>query len=137
MVEEHSRGAPVVSPPYPIAKVIERGLKLADSQRLLGADVETGTRLLRELQQRLQNLPADAPEEAAVSCTSKAHWAVRKMALSNPLLNFDNLLFVKRAPTMFPHMSDQHYGWWSRPGGGIYLLEGFKTDCPARPLPDQ
>jgi hypothetical protein len=27
-------------------------------------------------------------------------------------------------------MSDQYYGWWSRPGGGIYVLEGFKGDSP-------
>jgi len=57
----------------------------------------------------------------------RAHWAVRQMALKNPLLNFDTVLFVKRAPTMFPHMSDQHYGWWSRGGGGIYLLKNFKS----------
>ena len=27
-------------------------------------------------------------------------------------------------------MSDQYYGWWSRPGGGIYLLKHFKTEEP-------
>ena len=52
------------------------------------------------------------------------------MALANPLLNFDSLLFVKRAPGMFPHMSDQHYGWWSRGGGGICVLERFKSGAP-------
>ena len=52
------------------------------------------------------------------------------MALANPLLNFDQVLFVKRAPPVFPHMSDQYYGWWQRPGGGVWLLEGFKTDAP-------
>ena len=59
-----------------------------------------------------------------------AHQAVRQMALGNPLLDFDAILFVKAAPTRFPHMSDQFYGWWSRPGGGIFVLEGFKTDRP-------
>ena len=48
------------------------------------------------------------------------------MSLTNPLLDFDTILFVKRAPTLFPHMSDQYYGWWSRPGGGIYLLKGLQ-----------
>ena len=51
----------------------------------------------------------------------------RKIAFANPLLNFDTILFVKRAPPMFPHMSDQFYGWWSRPGGSICLLTGFKS----------
>jgi len=27
-------------------------------------------------------------------------------------------------------MSDQYYGWWSRGGGGICLLEGFRGDDP-------
>ena len=33
-------------------------------------------------------------------------------------------------PGSFNHMSDQYYGWWSRPGGGIYLLKRFKTEEP-------
>jgi hypothetical protein len=52
------------------------------------------------------------------------------MALRNPLLDFDAVLFAKAAPTRFPHISDQYYGWWSRPGGGIFVLEGFRGDKP-------
>jgi len=37
---------------------------------------------------------------------------------------------VKRAPATLPHISDQYYGWWSRPGGGIYILEDFKSPSP-------
>ena len=60
----------------------------------------------------------------------KARWAVRHMALANPLLDFDDLVFVKRAPGTFTHMSDQNYGWFSRPGGGLFVLEKFKSDHP-------
>ena len=52
------------------------------------------------------------------------------MALANPLLDFDDLLFVKRVPGSFTHMSDQYYGWFSRPGGGVFVLEDFKSDQP-------
>ncbi len=31
---------------------------------------------------------------------------------------------------MFPHLSDQYYGWWARPGGGLYLLEGLRGQQP-------
>jgi hypothetical protein len=55
---------------------------------------------------------------------------VRRMALANPLLDFDDLLFVKRVPGSFTHMSDQYYGWFSRPGGGVFILEDFKSDQP-------
>lgn len=55
---------------------------------------------------------------------------LRRLALANPLLSFDTLLFTKRVPPSFNHMSDQYYGWWSKPGGGIYLLRDFTTDAP-------
>lgn len=54
----------------------------------------------------------------------------RTLALANPLLDFDAILITKRAPSSFSHMSDQYYGWWSQPGGGIFLLRHFKTDAP-------
>ena len=68
-------------------------------------------------------LSAEATSEARQRLYLETRWAVRELALANPLLKFDSILFVKRAPTMFPHMSDQHYGWWSRGGGGVYVLE--------------
>ena len=60
----------------------------------------------------------------------EARWIQRKLALANPLLEFDAILFTKRVPGVYSHMSDQYYGWWSRPGGGIYILRGFKGDSP-------
>ena len=60
----------------------------------------------------------------------EARWLQRRLALANPLLDFDAILVTKRVPGSFNHMSDQYYGWWSRPGGGIYLLKGFKTEEP-------
>lgn len=61
----------------------------------------------------------------------EARWLQRRLALANPLLDFDAILVTKRVPGSFNHMSDQYYGWWSRPGGGIYLLKGFKNEEPA------
>ena len=60
----------------------------------------------------------------------EARWLQRRLALANPLLDFEAILVTKRVPGSFNHMSDQYYGWWSRPGGGIYLLTRFKTEEP-------
>jgi len=69
--------------------------------------------------------------EAAKSVFLQARQLQRQLALGNPLLrDFDTLLFTKRVPGSFNHMSDQYYGWWSKPGGGIYLLRGFTGDAP-------
>jgi len=117
-------------PEYEIAPVLERGLKLAESLERLGAVVEPQVETLRQVAEESEKLTPDVPEQARRQLYMRARWAVRKMAFSNPLLDFDTILFVKRVPPAFPHMSDQYYGWWSRGGGGIYLLEGFRGDDP-------
>ncbi|NQT35863.1 MAG: hypothetical protein HQ581_00150, partial [Planctomycetes bacterium] len=46
----------------------------------------------------------------------------RKIAFSNPLLNFGELLILKRHLAMIGHMCDQYYGMAQRPGGGLFVL---------------
>lgn len=71
------------------------------------------------------------PEDAAARKEWLANrWDQRHRALANPLLDFKDILFTKRVPGTFNHMSDQYYGWWSRPGGGIYILRDFKSAAP-------
>lgn len=52
----------------------------------------------------------------------------RQIALLNPIINFDTLLFVSIQPTS-GHMCDQYYAWNARPGG-LYFLTGFKNSSP-------
>ncbi|MHC4543425.1 MAG: HzsA-related protein [Planctomycetota bacterium] len=115
---------------YETNQVIQRGLKLAENLRLLGADVDAQEKALRQVTGRLKRMGENASDEEQRELYFEALRAVRKMALANPLLDFDTILFAKRAPGMFPHICDQYYGWWSRPGGGIYLLKDFKSDTP-------
>ena len=115
---------------YPVAEVLDRGRCLADDLAAAGVDVAAGRQTLAEIEQALKAIPADAPADVRRAVYLKARWAVRKLALANPLLDFDAIVFAKHAPAVFPHMSDQYYGWWSRPGGGIFVLEGFKGDSP-------
>ncbi|MBW8039700.1 MAG: hypothetical protein FVQ85_06845 [Planctomycetes bacterium] len=114
---------------YETMRAVQRGLKLAEDLRHLGAEVATQEKVLRQVAEEFNGLAADAPEKVQRELYFRALWAVRKMALANPLLDFETVLFVKRAPGMFPHVCDQYYGWWSRPGGGIYLLRDFKDDA--------
>ena len=115
---------------YPVAEVLSRGRRLADDLAAAGVDVAAGRRTLGEVEQSLKAMPADAPADVRRGLYVKARWAVRKFAMANPLLDFETIVFAKHAPALFPHMSDQYYGWWSRPGGGIFVLEGYKGDSP-------
>jgi mono/diheme cytochrome c family protein len=108
---------------------------LAFCERLLSELPEQGSALdsadrsaLRERIAALRALPALRYGKAQYL---EARWLQRRLALANPLIDFETILVTKRVPGSFNHMSDQYYGWWSRPGGGIYLLKGFKTEEPA------
>jgi hypothetical protein len=47
----------------------------------------------------------------------------RRVAFSNPLLDFGEIVFVKRRLSVANHMCDQYYGNFARPGGGLFILE--------------
>lgn len=117
-------GQPAV--PYPMELVVERGRLLANRLAQMGTSIQSDREELERAAAEWARLGPNAPEEVRRRIYFQARWAVRRMALANPLLNFDQILLVKRIPPSFPHMSDQYYGWWSRGGGGIYILEGFR-----------
>ena len=115
---------------YPVAQVLERGRRLADDLAGRGVDVAAHLGALEKVAKRAEAAGPDASAETHKALYLAACRAVRGLVFANPLLDFDRILFVKRAAPQFPHMSDQYYGWWSRAGGGLYLLENFKADGP-------
>ena len=64
--------------------------------------------------------PADA--DARYALFAQACRLRRQIALRNPLLDFDRILFLKRHRSQYDHMCDQYYGVTARPGGGLYVL---------------
>jgi hypothetical protein len=126
-ISEWSRHHPVPVPP--------------DWERRTEETVANARRLEAELRAAGIAVPSEeepapevaAPGEGAVEAPAaflRARARQRQLALRNPRLDFDALLFVKRVPASFNHMSDQYYGWWSKPGGGIYLLRDFAGAAP-------
>ena len=60
--------------------------------------------------------------QARFALFEKACAVRRKVALANPLLDFDRLLFITRHRPGFNHMCDQYYGINAKPGGSLYVL---------------
>ena len=59
----------------------------------------------------------------------------RQIAFSNPLLDFRDLVFIKRHRTFYHHMCDQFYGLCQNPGGGLYVLENaFEPEPQVRDI---
>ncbi|HUU23772.1 MAG TPA: discoidin domain-containing protein [Phycisphaerae bacterium] len=115
---------------YPIAETLDRGRRLAEDLRGKGVNVGPSLAELDKVAAEHKALPAQAAPGKQRELYFRARRAIRRLVLANPLLDFDKILITKRAPTQYSHMSDQYYGWWSRPGGGIYVLEGLKTGKP-------
>ena len=110
----------------PLEVVLRRtDVLLADLRRK--ADTEN----LRSLAESLADLRREADATPLESGTGRrglfeaACSLRRRVAFSNPLLDFQELLFVKRHRALMDHMCDQYYGIAARPGGGLYVLEGL------------
>jgi len=66
--------------------------------------------------------------EARLKLFEEAVTLRRKVALANPLLDFDKILFIKRhyLPPHYglgEHMCDQYFGFHAIRGGGLFVLE--------------
>ncbi|HSH16031.1 MAG TPA: discoidin domain-containing protein, partial [Verrucomicrobiae bacterium] len=105
---------------------------LQNCQRIAAATVAEPalTSAARDLTRMESRLVKTVPETSAQSLYLEARAWQRRYALASPLLDFDAILFTKRVPGSYSHMSDQYYGWWSRPGGGIHILRDFKSGSP-------
>ncbi len=58
----------------------------------------------------------------------------RDLAFRNPLLDFSQLLFCKRAQPGYSHLVGQYFGWRQRPGGGLFVLEKIGSSLAVRDL---
>jgi hypothetical protein len=115
---------------YPYGQALARARGLLRELAAGGVAAKAFRGELEALESRVRALGPTSSEGARRSLYLSCRWAARRIALSSPLLNFDRLLFVKRVPGTYSHMSDQNYGWWSRPGGGVFVLEGLRGAAP-------
>ena len=103
-----------------IARHLDGAQKLLSNLRRNSSDT-----LLAEEQGNLTRL-AEAVLDPR-QCTEKLYLEVRRfkrrVALANPLLRFDQLLFCKRRPTSYSHLVMQYFGWRAQMGGGLFVLE--------------
>jgi len=110
-----------------VAEILEHGRRLAAELERGGMDCRDERSALDEIARTVEAAPA---EEVGEELYLRARWVRRRLLFADRLLDFDRILFAKRVPGSFNHMSDQYLGWWSRPGGGIFTLEGFAEDRP-------
>lgn len=105
----------------PLDVILRRtGVLLADIKAMpdspVMADME---KALAALQERAGSLEDETARKKLFAATLALR---RRVAFSNPLLDFDRILFIKRQRATFNHMCDQYYGTYAVPGGGLFVL---------------
>ena len=107
----------------PVRETLER------TARLLADSGLAAPKSLAELRSRADALAAreraNAPDPAArAALYREARWLAREIALGDPLLDFDRLVFIKRfTQETYPDVCLNHMPWCSRPGGDICVLD--------------
>ncbi len=102
----------------------------ADDESFLDDEAQT----LATLEETAKTLPLD--EKAKRFATFREALALRRaISLKNPILDFSDILFVKRFPcdpdeTKGNHMCDQFFGFNALPGGGLFVLKNAFSDKP-------
>jgi len=115
----------------PLDVVLRRTAALVDD---LGQ--KTPSRELAEAEEELAKLKtrADAidvnDKDARRALFDDACHVRRRIAFLNPLLDFDELLFITHHRAIYNHMCDQYYGIVANPGGGLYVLSNPFGDSP-------
>jgi hypothetical protein len=118
---------------YPTADILARARRLAAELRRQGVDTAAQEKELDEAQAQLKTLPVEASPDVQKALYFRARWAMRRLALSNPLLNFDQLLLCKRfTQETYPDVCLNHMPWVSRPGGDVAVLTGWKGEGEAQ-----
>jgi len=105
-----------ISAPEELASLCERAEALAAGERAAGPNRSARSALLGD-----------------------ARWTARRIAFMNPLIDFDELVLVKRfTQEAYPDVCLNHMPWVSRPGGDICVLTlgGAEAECKVRNVID-
>ncbi len=117
----------------PVDVVLRRTAALLDDLKTGGGSWDDFERKLIESKTAAEKIPVDQ-KKARFEQFVKICELRRNIMFSNPLLNFNEILFVKKHRATYNHMCDQYYGVNLPAGGGLYVLENpfGKAGVPAK-----
>jgi hypothetical protein len=123
--------------PEALDALLKRGaLMVADMKKLGVAEADKTALVLEEVyaaQQQLMDKKTGAGKKWLAQYL-KARWALRELAFSNPLIDFDELLFVKRINKLMNHQCGHRVGEAQNPGSNLCVLKGLNPDGEVREI---
>ena len=118
----------------PVRESLVRAARLADDLKISAGPALAELRLkTADLErQEAQNGPQS---QARQELYLQARRLARQVAFSNPLMNFDQLVFVKRfTQETYNDVNLNHLPWVSRPGGDVCVLSPIAPDGQVKNL---
>lgn len=120
----------------PLDMVLRRINPLIEKIKTLqnAPDLNQESAQLAKLQQDADSTPV-AEIEKRKAIFAQVTDLRRRISLKNPLINFSDLLFIKRhynpeSEKEGNHMCDQFFGFHGREGGGLFVLKNAFSDKP-------
>ena len=114
----------------PLDVILRRSQALLDDLQGMpnAPDLSAAAKDLSELRAKCEAVPPGDPGRRPLF---DAICAVRRrIAFSNPLLDFSNVLFLKHDRATYQHMVDQYFGFRAVKGGGVFVLENAFSEAP-------
>jgi hypothetical protein len=123
--------------PKALSAVLERGRLMISDMRAIGADrpASGAECILKQVEQELKKPPGSASQTRELYM--KARWALRELAFSNPKIDFDEIVFVKRQWPRNNHQCSHRVGEAQIPGANLCLLKGLSPDGKVSNLLDE
>jgi mono/diheme cytochrome c family protein len=122
---KQAQPAPAMPAPtkFPTAAFLARARLLAADLKTAGVNTQPCEQALATIEAELKTLPADAAPQRQRELYLKTRWVMRRLAFSNPLLGFRELVFCKRfTQETYPDVCLNHMPWVSRPGGDLCVV---------------
>jgi hypothetical protein len=113
---------------WPVHETIARGLALAARRTREGVRVDDIIRALDAASARAKILPPQADDPARRDLYLQTRGLVRRLVLTDPLLNFDKLLFLKRFTYHSSHIYTDYFDGSGRMGGNLCVLSPVAPD---------
>jgi hypothetical protein len=106
-----------------VDELLTRGHMMLTDIKALGVKTKNVETTLATVKTKLAQANPDY-----ASLYKEARWAIRQLAFSNPLLDFDKLLFVKRHTPYYQHQCAHRVGESQLPGANLCILNGLNPD---------
>ncbi len=122
--------------------VLHRGRLMISDLRTLGAaaEAEQTEKVLKAVERKYTQLQAENGGnrgDATKNLYLRARWALRTLALGNPKIDFDEIVFVKRQWPRDNHQCSHRVGEAQIPGANLCVLKGLSPEGELRELLDK